>query len=245
MSNVQLNETELKQFNEYKKNLNLQAAQAQIGKIEYNLIDATVDKSTLKKACQEANTLKLGGICVLPNAVRLCAHMLGNNPQTSLIACISYPHGGDTTKIKSKTVKEAIKDGVDEVEVTVPVACIKEGDWGYVKHEFKVLKKAAKKRALRINIECNLLTPAELTKVCTVAVDCGITSIRTSSGFYGSGFKPEIITAIKNVVKDKCTIKADGVSTLGEAESALTMGAGILGCKNAADLARIVLKAAE
>lgn len=244
MSDVKT-QTELQQFNEYKRKLNLQAAQAQVSKIEYNLIDATVDKTTLKKACQEANTLKLGGVCVLPNAVRLCANILGPNPQTSLIACISYPHGGDVTKIKVKAVKEAIKDGVDEVEVTVPVACIKEGDWGYVKREFKDLKKASKKRALRINIECNLLTPAELTKVCTVAVDCGITSIRTSSGFYGTGFKSETITAIKNVVKDKCTIKADGISTLGDAETAMTMGAGIIGCKNASDIARLILKAAE
>lgn len=245
METVQMNETELKQFNEYKRNLNMQAAQAQVGKIEYNLIDATVDKAVLKKACQEANALKIGGICVLPNAVRMCANMLGSNPQTSLIACISYPHGGDITKIKVKAVKEAIKDGVDEVEVTVPVACIKEGDWGYVKREFKDLKKATKKSALRINIECNLLTPAEITKVCSVAADCGVTSIRTSSGFYGAGFNPEIVSAIKNVVKDKCTIKADGVSTLGDMETALNMGAGIVGCKNATDLARLVLKAAE
>ena len=244
MENATMNEVELQQFNEYKRKLNLQAAEAQVSKIEYNLLDATVSKASLKKACQEANALKLGAVCVLPNAVRLCAHLLGSNPQTSLIACISYPHGGDLTKIKVKAVKEAIKDGVDEVEVTAPVACVKEGDWGYVKREFKDLKKATKKSRLRINIECNLLTPSELTKLCTVAADCGITSIRTSSEFYGT-VKTDIIASIKNAVKDKCTIKADGVSTLGDFENALTMGAGIVGSKNATDLARLVLKAAE
>ena len=245
MASVNVSGAELKQFNEFKRKLNLQSAEAEVGKIEYNLLDATTNKEFLKKACQEANSLKLGAVCVLPNAVRLCVRFLGPNPQTSLIACISYPHGGDTTKIKVKAVKEAIKDGVDEVEVTAPIACIKEGDWSYVKHEFKALKKATKKSALRINIECNLLTPAEIAKVCTVATDCGITSIRTSSGFYGSGFKADIITAIKNIVKDKCTIKADGVSSLGEAEIAFSLGAGIVGSKNATDLARLFLKAAE
>lgn len=240
-----MNESELQQFNDYKRKLNLQAAEAEVGKIEYNLLDATISKALLKKACIDANSLKLGAVCVLPNAVRLCAHYLGTNPQTSIIACISYPHGGDTTKIKVKAVKEAIKDGVDEVEVTAPVACVKENDWGYVKREFKKLKKATKKSALRINIECNLLTLAELAKVCTVAIDCGITSIRTSSGFYGTGFKADIITAIRNIVKDKCTIKADGTSTIGEMETALNMGAGIVGSKNAPDLAKLILRAAE
>lgn len=243
MENVK--ESELQQFNEYKRKLNLQAAAAQVGKIEYDLLDATENKSGLKKACQEANSLKLGAICVLPNAVRLCANLLGANPQTSLIACISYPHGGDVTAIKVKAVKEAIRDGVDEVEVTAPIACVKEGDWGYVKREFKALKKATKKSALRINFECNLLTPAELAKLCTVALDCGITSVRTSSPFYGLGFKADEVSSVKNSVKDKCIIKADGVSTLGDMEAALNMGAGMVSSKNAPDLARLVLKAAE
>lgn len=244
MGKVDLSETEMQQFNEYKRKLNVQAAEAQVGKIECDLLDATVSKTTLKKACQEANALKLGAICVLPNAVRLCANMLGANPQTSLIACVSYPHGGDVTKIKVKAAKEAIRDGVDEVEVTVPIACIKDGDWGYVKREFKDLKKATKKRALRINVESDLLTPVELTKVCTVAADCGITSIRVSS-FYGTGFKADVITAVKNAVKDKCTVKADGVATLGDVETAFNMGAGIVGSKNALDIAHLVLKAVE
>lgn len=244
MENVQINGSELEQFNEYRRKLNLQTAEAQVGKIEYNLLDATTGKALLKKACQDANSLKLGAVCVLPHAVRMCANFLGSNPQTSLIACISYPHGGDTTKIKVKAVKEAIKDGVDEVEVTVPIACIKEGDWGYVKREFKALKKATKKSALRINIETNLLTPNELTKVCTVATACGITSIRTASGVYGS-LQSDIITEIKKIVKDKCTVKADGVSTISDTERALALGAEIVGSKNATDLARLILKAAE
>lgn len=243
MEDVTMNETELQQFNEYKRKLNLQAAQAQVATVEYNLYDASTGVALLKKACQEANTLKLGAICVLPNAVRLCARLLGQNQQTQLITCISYPHGGDVTKIKVKAVKQAIKDGVDEVEVTAPVACIKEGDWGYVKREFKAMKKATKKSALRINIECHLLTAAELTKVCNIAADCGITSIRASSGFNGTAFKADIIAAIKNVVKDRCTVKADGISTLGEFENAMSMGAGRVGSKNAADLAQLVLKA--
>lgn len=237
-----MSETELQQFNEYKRKLNMQAAVAQVGTIEYNLYDASTSVALLKKACQEANTLKLGAICVLPNAVRLCARLLSQNRQTLLITCISYPHGGDVTKIKTKAVKQAINDGVDEVEVTAPVACIKEGDWGYVKREFKAMKKATKKIALRINIECHLLTPAELTKVCNIAADCGITSLRASS-VNGAAFKADTITAIKNAVKDRCTVKADGVSTLGEFENAMSMGAGRVGSKNAADLAQLVLKA--
>lgn len=236
--------TESQQFSDFKRQLNVQAAQAQLTKLELNLTDVTVSSATLKQACADANSLKLGAICVLPCLVRACTNLLGSDPQTSLIACISSPHGGDTIESKAAMVKNAVKDGVDEVEVTAPITFIKDGNWGYVKREFKIIKRAAKKRGVRINVEASLLTPQELTKVCALAVDCGITSLRTGSAAYG-GFKPETIAAIKTVVKDKCTIKADGITTFGEMQTAVDMGASIVGSKNAVEVARLILQVAE
>ena len=46
---------------------------------------------------------------------------------------------------------------------------------------------------------------------------------------------------MKSAVKDRCTIKADGVSNLTEMQSAVDMGAGIIGSKNALDLAELIL----
>ena len=58
----QMDESERLQFAEFKRNLNRQAAQAQVGKIEYELTDASVDKNILKRVCQDANALKLCAI---------------------------------------------------------------------------------------------------------------------------------------------------------------------------------------
>ncbi len=237
----QMDESERLQFTEFKRNLNRQAAQAQVGKIEYELTDASVDKNILKRVCQDANALKLGAICTLPCYVRTCEMLLGKDPQTSLIACISLPHGGDTTEIKVKAIKDAVKNGVDEVEVTAPIAYVKDANWGYVKRELKKLKGAAKKCGLRINIESSLLTPQEITKLCTVAADCGITSLRVSSDSYGIP-DAEVVTRIKAAVKDKCTVKAVGITGLADMNVAFDMGAGIVGSKNAADLARLIFQ---
>ena len=223
----QLDENERLQYAEFRKKLNLQAAEAQAGKLEYNLTDVTLTDAMLRRACKEANDLKLGAICVLPCLVRPCAVLLGANPSTSLIACVSFPHG------------------VDEIEVTAPLTYIKDGNWGYVRREFKVLKRAAKKRTLRINIECTLLTPQEINKVCTIAADCGITSLRSGSGAYGGGFDAQAVAAMKNAVKDRCTIKADGITTFGEMQTAIDMGAGRVGSKNAPDIARIIKQVSE
>ena len=84
-------EDEKKMYADFKRKLNLEAASAQVAKLEFNLTQATVSKAELRRACQEANRLHLGAVCVLPNQVKHCVHFLGNDPQTSLVACISFP----------------------------------------------------------------------------------------------------------------------------------------------------------
>lgn len=244
-------EAEREQFTEFKRRMNMQAAQAQVGKLEFNLTEATLDKVTLRKACQDASSLKLGAVCVLPNQVKPCISCLGTNPEVSVIACISYPHGGDSLKTKVDAVKHAIKDGADEVEVTAPIAYVKDGNWNYIKREFKKLKSASKKKALRIDLESPLLTEQELIRLCTLAADCGITSLRLSSesysadGINGITFNvAETITRVKTAVKDKCTIKADGALTMTDVNTAVEMGAVIIGSKNAPSLAKLILQTA-
>jgi len=231
-------------YAQFRRKINLEASRAQVKKLEYNLCDAAAGLNILKSACADANSLGLGGVCVMPAFVKQCAACLGTQRKSRLIACISYPQGGDCTAIKVKAVKRAIKEGADEVEVTVPVAHIRDGNFAYVRREFKKLRSASKKRALRIDAECALLTKKEIIKVCLIAADCGINSVKTSSGAIG-GNELEIISDIKSAVKDKCGIKAEGVATVLEMSSAIDMGASVIGSRNAADVARMILASAE
>lgn len=232
-------------YSQFRRKINTEAARAQIKKLEYNLADVTVGPGTLKSACADGNSLGLGGICVLPTFVKQCSAFLGTQRKCTLVACIGYPHGGDVTEIKVKAVKRALKDGADEAEVTAPIAQIREGNFAYVKREFKKLKKACKKHALRIDAECALLTKQEILKVCTIAADCGVHSVKTSSGAYRGGNEIQMIADIKSAVKDKCTIKAEGVATVLDMSSAVDMGASVIGSKNAAAVARAILASVE
>ena len=240
-----LSQNEKLLFSQFRKKINTEAAKAQLKKLEYNLSDVTVGTSVLKTACADANALSLGGICVRPCFVRSCAAFLGIGKTCRIVACISEPHGGDTTDIKVKAVKRAIKDGADEVEVTVPVAQIREGNFSYVRKEIKKLRSASKKRALRLNLECGMLSRQEIVRVSSIAVECGVNSVKTASGMYKGGNEAEMITDISSAVKDKCIIKAEGITNAIEMSSAIDMGAGIIGSKNAGDVARSVLAAAE
>lgn len=233
-------------YEDFKRRINLQAAYAQIKKIEYNLSDITAGLSALRMACTDATNLQLGGVCVAPSFVKACSNFLGSssNRKSSLIACISYPNGGDTTDIKVKAVKRALKDGADEVEVTAPIAQIRDGNFQYVKRELKKLRRAAKNRSLRISAECALLSRHDVMRLCIIAADCRINSVKTVSGGYGDE-ESKTIAEIRSAVKDKCTIKAEGVSTVTELSAAVDMGAGVVGSKNAPAVARYILAAAK
>ena len=243
---AKLSEEERELYKQFKHKLTMQSARAQIKKLEYNLADITAGLSALKTACSDASNLALGGICVAPSFVKPCAVFLGSasNRKSALVACISYPNGGDTTDIKVKAVKRAIKDGADEVEVTAPIAQIRDGNFSYVKREFKKLRSAAKKRSLRISAECELLTKHELMRLCMLAADCRINSVKAASGAYGSD-EMQVIADVRSAVKDKCTIKAEGISNVAQLSAAVDMGAGVVGCKNAPAMARYILATAE
>lgn len=239
-----LSQSEKLLYSQFRRKINTEAARAQVKKLEYNLCDPSTGLSAIKSACADGNSLGLGGVCVLPCFVKNCAAYLGLQRKSRLIACVGYPHGGDATAIKVKAAKRAVKEGADEVEVTAPIAHIRDGNYQYVKREFKKLRSATKKKALRIDVECALLSKQEILKVCSLAADCGVNSVKTASGSYG-GNEIEMISEVKTAVKDKCNIKAEGVATVLEMSSAIDMGASVIGSKNAADVARAILAAAE
>lgn len=232
-------------YADFRRKMNLQAAYAQIKKIEYNLADVTGGLASIRAACADANTLQLGGVCVAPSYVKQCASFLGARAmrKTSLVACIGYPHGGDTTQIKVKAVKQAINDGADEVEVTAPISQIRDGNFAYVRRELKKLRRAARRVSLRISADSSLLSGQDLIRLCCLVADCRINSMKTGSGTYGAG-EGTTIADIRAAVKDKCTIKADGISSVTELSAAVDMGAAVVGSTNAPAVARHILSAA-
>lgn len=237
--NQQTNVSEEEQYKEFKRIRRLDEAKASIAKIECDCTSAYVDKASLKETCKEANGLELGAIVVLPSFVKSCVSFLGKDPKTSVIGAISYPLGGDTIEIKTASVKKAVRDGVDEVEVCAPMSFIRDGNWAYFKKECKKLKKAAKIRALRIVIDCSMLNEKELIRACTIAADAGANCLRLNAA------DGDTVAKIKGVLKGKCLIKAERADNAAAFGTLCTMGADYVCCASACNLANYLLKYAE
>lgn len=235
----EVNDMEEQVYREYKRIKSIEEAKANVLKIEYDCLSHYTDKATLKELCRRANKLSLGALVVFPAFVKACASFLGTDPQVSLVAAISYPYGADKTEIKASAVKQAVKDGVDEVEVCAPTAYIKEGNWSYFKRECKKLKKAAKTRAVRLVFDCVQLSEKELAKACAVAAETGVACVRLN------GADGELLSRIKQSLNGKCRIKADKAESKDQFINFFVMGADAVNCTSACDLASLILKQAE
>ena len=89
------------------------------------------------------------------------------------------------------------------------------------------------------------MTRSEIIRICAIAAECGVNSVKVRSGGLTGNGGTDIFADIKTAVKDKCTIKAEGAATVLEMSAAIDLGASVIGSKNAADVARTILAAAE
>ena len=142
--NTVISPQERQEFDEFKRQKRVAEARAIISRIELSFTAPSADRATLRRLLKDGEKAGLGGVCVTPYLVKPCSDFLGTASAMSVAAAISAWGGSDTTDIKVRQVKRAIRDGADAVEVAAPLSAVKEGSWGYVKREFKKLKSAAK-----------------------------------------------------------------------------------------------------
>lgn len=230
--------TEDEQYREFKRIKRIDEAKASVLKIECDCLSPYTDKNTLRDTCKTANSLEIGAVIVFPNFVKACVGYLGKDPQVSLIAAVSYPYGEETTEVKSEAVKRAVKDGVDEVEVCAPTAFLRDGNLAYFKKECKKIKRAARACAVRIILDCGILSEKELIKAACVAADSGINCLRLNNA------DGALVSKVKAAVKGKCLLKAEKADGASAFATLCTMGADTVSCNQALNLAQYILKQA-
>ncbi len=227
------------QYREFVRVKRIDEAKANVLKIECDCLSPYTDKTSLKETCKTANSLELGAIVVFPNYVKACVGYLGKDPKVSLIAAVSYPFGEETTEIKAAAVKRAVRDGVDEVEVSAPTALLRDNNLAYFKKECKKIKKAAKTCAVRVALDCAILSEKELIKSACVAAEAGINCLRLNNA------DGDTVAKVKSAVKGRCLLKAEKADGAAAFATLCTMGADTVACNSALNLAQYILKQAE
>lgn len=137
---------------------------------------------------------------------------------------IGFPLGATTTATKVFETQQAIKDGVDEVDMVMNIGEMKAGHFDKVAADIQAVVKVGHEahKVVKVIIETALLTDEEITKASEIVAKAGADFVKTSTGFSTRGAAVHDVELMSAAVAGTATqVKASG--GIHSAEEAVAM----------------------
>ena len=206
-----------------------------------NLIDHTNLRpdalhSDIEILCKEAVQYKFASVCINPVYVSYAKSILKDeNPKVCSV--VGFPLGADSEEMKYAEARFLIFQGVDEIDMVMNIAFLKERKLDLVKNEIKKVVEAADGNCVKVIIETSLLNQDEKALACNIVMESGAAFVKTSTGFSSSGATLEDVRLIKKLVGDRVGIKASGgIKTKNEALKLIEAGASRIGTSRGVEI---------
>ncbi len=191
-------------------------------KDEYTVdeVAATIDHAVLRAEMTEddvrANARmcierKVASLCVRPCDVKLAAELLEGSG-VKVCCVLSFPHGADATPVKAFQAKQAIADGVEEIDMVMNIGQFLSGNHDVVRDDIAAVVEVAHAAGVEVKViqESCYLTLEQVAKACELARDAGADYVKTSTGFGTSSATPEIVDVMVKTVGGVMKVKPSG-----------------------------------
>jgi deoxyribose-phosphate aldolase len=183
-------------------------------------VAATIDHAVLKPDTSttdiERNAAicireKVASMCVRPCDVAMTAHLLSNS-EVKVSCVLSFPHGSDTTLIKTFQAQQAILDGTAEIDMVMNIGRFMSKDYDYVMKDIRAVAEVAHAAhvLVKVILECGFLTLEQVAKACELACEAEADFVKTSTGFGPGNATPEIINVMLHIAGTKMKVKSSG-----------------------------------
>ncbi len=199
--------------------------------IDHTYLRADCSTADIKVLCKEALQYGFKTVCIPPYYIFQAKKILGDS-RVKICSVIGFPMGYSTTGAKVEEIKRASNDGVDELDVVINIAAIKNNDWNMVRNDIEstTMISHLKGKKMKLIIEMGLLEEEEIIKVCEIATKSGVDFIKTSTGFNNTITTPEDISFLKSILPPSVKVKASGgIRTKADALAMLQAGADRIG----------------
>jgi len=192
--------------------------------------------SDIEILCKEAVQYKFASVCINPVYVSYAKSILKDeNPKVCSV--VGFPLGADSEEMKYAEARFLIFQGVDEIDMVMNIAFLKERKIDLVKNEIKKVVEAADGNCVKVIIETSLLNQDEKALACNIVMESEAAFVKTSTGFSSSGATLEDVRLIKKVVGDRVGIKASGgIKTKNEALKLIEAGATRIGTSRGVEI---------
>ncbi len=178
--------------------------------IDLSCVQANSSIEEIKEVADFA--IKYNCICAfaLPAHTPLLVDLLKNHSDIKVGGVVGFPSGGSTTSSKVHEAKELLNMGVNELDMVINIAWLKNGQYNLVTKDIKRVVEAAGETPVKVIFECHHLSNDEIVKACELAVEAGVSFVKTGTGWAPTGATLENVKLMKDTVGDRCEVKAAG-----------------------------------
>lgn len=204
--------------------------------IDHTLLRPTATETDIRTLCTEAAACGFRAVSINPVWTTLCSKRL-QNTGVAIDACIAFPLGAATARMKVEETRDALQNGASEVAVVINIGALKSGYAQYVEKEIATIVKAAAGTPVKVILETSSLTREEKIAACHMSLRAGATALQTSTGFGASGATAEDVRLIRATVGSHLDIKAaGGIRTYEEALRLIEAGASCIGTSSSVSI---------
>ena len=199
-----------------------------LAKVDHTVLKQTATWADIQKLCDDAVKYQTASICIPPAYVKQAAEYL--NGRIPVCTVIGFPNGSNTTESKAFEVRDAMKNGAEELDMVVNIGWVKDGKYEDVLREINSLKEACDGKLLKVIIETCLLTKDEIVSLCDVVSRSDADFIKTSTGFSTAGATFEDVELmVQHMTNGKKVKAAGGISGFEDGKKFIELGAQRLG----------------
>ena len=208
-----------------------------LAKCDHTLLTQTATWAEIKGVCDDGMKYHTASVCIPASYVKQAKEYVGD--KLPICTVIGFPNGYDTTAAKCFMASDAVANGADEVDMVINIGWVKDGKYGDVLNEIKVVKEACDGKVLKVIIETCLLTESEKITMCDIVTRSGADYIKTSTGFSTGGATFDDIKLFSEHIGSNVKMKAaGGISSLEDAEKFISLGCDRLGTSRIVKLAK-------
>ncbi|WP_162064469.1 deoxyribose-phosphate aldolase [Vibrio taketomensis] len=179
--------------------------------IDLSAVQAQNTKSDIIACADLAKKYNIISLHVLPNWVPMLREELVGYPEVLIGAPIGYPSGGVATSTKIAEIHQTIANGASEIDMVCNVGRVLSGDYDYVEQELNAAVKAAYPTPIKTILETHYLNEEQIRKVTELAVNAGMSWVKTATGWTATGATVENCAMIVDQINGRATqVKASG-----------------------------------
>lgn len=177
--------------------------------IDHTLLKPDASQEQIATLIEEAKKYDFASVCVNPTWVNFAAQAL-KATDVKVCTVIGFPLGANTPELKAFETSDAIRNGVNEIDMVINIGALKSQNFDLVEKDIRAVVEAAKGTLVKVIIETCLLTDDEKVKACQIAQKAGADFVKTSTGFSTGGATVADVALMRKTVGPDMGVKASG-----------------------------------